>query len=141
MVIDTELARKILRAVFEEGARMGLRPMTVVVADAGGHPLALERADGANPGGVDIVRNKAYAAVMMRLGGTRMRELCDETSWFLSSAQQVCDGKIFPVPGAIVIRDADGGVIGGLGVTGDTPDNDAAAGKAALERFGLVAEI
>ncbi|SDK74781.1 GlcG/HbpS family heme-binding protein [Aliiruegeria lutimaris] len=141
MVIDNELARKILRAVFEEGARMGLRPMTVVVADAGGHPVALERADGANPGGVDIVRNKAYAAVMMRLGGTRMRELCEETSWFLPSAQQVCGGRIFPVPGAIVIRDADGVLIGGLGVTGDTPDNDAAAGKAALERFGLVAEI
>lgn len=141
MVINNDVARKILRAAFEEGARQSLRPLAVVVADAGGHPLVCERADGANPGGIDIARNKAYGAVMMRLGGTRMRELCDTTTWFLTSARQICDGKIFPVPGAVVIRDQDGMIVGGMGVTGDVPEKDAACAKAAIESAGLVAEI
>jgi uncharacterized protein GlcG (DUF336 family) len=141
VVIDNETARKILRAAFEEGERKGLRPLAVVVADAGGHPVVAERADGANPGGIDIARNKAYGAVMMRLGGTRMRELCETTPWFLPSARQICDGKIFPVPGAVVIRDSAGLLVGGMGVTGDAPENDAACAVAALKTVGLVGEI
>ncbi len=139
--LDLETARTIVRGVFAAGAKAGQRPLTVAVADAGGHLMVLERADGANPGGCEIARNKAYGAVMMNIGGTRMRTLSQDTAWFLPAAQEVCGGRIFPVPGAVLVRDDSGRVVGAVGVTGDTPENDAAFASAGIEACGFAPEI
>lgn len=140
MTIDKQLAWTIVEAVHAQGTARGLKPFSVAVVDSGGHLVAFGRADGGNPGGADIARNKAYGAVMMKLGGYRQRELSEETAWFLTSAREICGGRFFPVPGAVLVRDEAGLVVGGVGVTGDTPDNDAECAAAAIESVGLTAE-
>ena len=49
------------------------------------------------------------------------------------------DGKVVPVPGGVLVRDAGGAVLGAVGVTGDTSDNDAAAAVAGIEAAGFTA--
>jgi uncharacterized protein GlcG (DUF336 family) len=138
--LDLEIARATIRAVFAEGAARGLKPLTVAVVDRGGHLLALERSAGANAGAVDIARNKAHSAVMMALGGSKLAELSETKSWFLPAAREVCGGRFFPAPGAVLVRDDAGAIAGGVGVSGDTGANDAACAVAALATVGLVAE-
>lgn len=138
--IDLSKAREIVRAVFEQGSEMGLKPLSVAVLDAGANVVAIERADGANAAGVDIARNKGRAAIMMHMGGKQMKSLSQDTSWFLPSIHEACGGRVFPAPGAVLVRDANGAVIGGLGVTGDAGPNDAACAVAALATLGLVGE-
>lgn len=46
--ITLEQARTIIRAALDEGRRLGLAPLSIVVLDAGGHVKAFERQDGAS---------------------------------------------------------------------------------------------
>jgi uncharacterized protein GlcG (DUF336 family) len=135
-MISLDQARHIIRATFERGGKMGLKPLSVVVLDAGGHPLAFQRKDGSSPGRFEIARGKAYGAVMMGLPGSALKARADEQAYFVGALNGAFDGRVVPVPAGILVKDGDN-VIGAVGVTGDTSDNDAAAGLAGVEAAGL----
>ena len=50
------------------------------------------------------------------------------------------DGRFVPVVGGILIRDAAGDVIGAVGISGDTSENDETCGLAGIEAAGLKAD-
>ena len=64
----------------------------------------------------------------------------EEQAYFVTALNGAYGGKVIPVPGGILIRDKQGRPIGAVGVTGDTSDNDAAAGLAGVEAAGLTGE-
>jgi uncharacterized protein GlcG (DUF336 family) len=130
-------SRMIIDATLEKGAEMGLKPLSVVVLDAGGHPLAFVRQDGAAPGRFEIARGKAYGAVMLGMGGRAQMARAEAQTYFMAALNGAYGGKVIPVPGGILVHDAEGAVIGAIGVTGDTSDNDAEAGLAGLAAAGL----
>ncbi len=135
-MITLEQAQTMIRETFAKGATLGLKPLSVVVLDAGGHPIAFERQDGASPGRFEIARGKAYGAVMMGLPGSALKARAEEQAYFVAALNGAFGGKVVPVPGGILVKDGDR-VIGAVGVTGDTSDNDAAAGLAGIEAAGL----
>lgn len=141
MAISLEQAREIIRVAFETGAAQGMNPLSVVVLDAGGHLQAFERADGAAPGRFDIACGKAYGSVMLGIAGTAQMARAEAQAYFIAAAGGAFGGKMIPVPGGILVRDETGAVIGAVGVTGDSSDNDALAGKSGIEAVGLTAEI
>ena len=141
MVITLRRARTIIRKTFATGAEMGLKPLSVVVLDPGGHPIAFERQDGASPGRFAIAEGKAYGAVMLGMPGSAQMTRAEEQAYFMAAANGVFGGRVVPVPGGILVRDAKGAVLGAVGVTGDTSDNDAAAGKAGIEAARYSAEV
>jgi uncharacterized protein GlcG (DUF336 family) len=117
-----------------------MKPMAVIVLDAGGHPRAFEREDGASPGRFAVAEGKAYGAVMLGLGGYAQRKRAEEQGYFMAAMNGAFGGRVVPVPGGVLVRGADGAVLGAVGVTGDTSENDAAAAVAGIEAAGLVAE-
>ena len=137
-MITLDQARTMIHATFEKGAEMGLKPLSVVVLDAGGHPLAFERQDGSSPGRFEVARGKAYGAVMMGMPGSALKARAEEQAYFVASLNGAFGGRVVPVPGGILVLDGDR-VLGAVGVTGDTSDNDAAAGSAGIEAAGLTA--
>lgn len=139
--ITLEQAQGIIRVAFETGTAQGMNPLSVIVLDAGGHMRAFERADGAAPGRYEIAMGKAYGAVMLGMAGTAQMARAEAQAYFIAAANGAYGGRLIPVPGGILVRDADGAVIGAVGVTGDSSDNDAIAGKAGIEAVGLTAEI
>lgn len=132
-------ARKIIEATLAKCNEMGLKPMSVAVLDAGGHLLAFERCDGASPGRFEIARGKAYGAIMLGMGGYAMRDRAEAQPYFLNALNGAYGGMMVPLPGGILVKDAGGAVIGAVGVTGDTSENDATAGTAGIEAAGLTA--
>ncbi|MFP7672856.1 heme-binding protein [Marivita sp. S0852] len=134
-------ARTIIRKTFDAGQAAGMKPLSVCVLDAGGNVLAFERGDGASPGRFQIAQGKAYGAVMLGMPGSAQKARAESEAFFIACANGALGGQLIPVPGGILVRDAKGRVLGSIGVTGDTSDNDAAAGKAGIEAVGLVAEI
>ncbi|WP_299921299.1 heme-binding protein [uncultured Pelagimonas sp.] len=140
-MISLDQARGIIRTAMETGEAAGMKPLSVVVLDAGGHVLAFERSDGAAPGRFEIAMGKAYGSVMLGMAGTAQMARAEAQAYFIAAANGAYGGRLIPVPGGILVRDANGAVIGGVGVTGDTSDNDAIAGKAGIEAVGLTAEI
>ncbi|WP_308917363.1 GlcG/HbpS family heme-binding protein [Jannaschia sp. LMIT008] len=130
-------ARTIIDATRTKGREMGLKPLSVVVLDAGGHVIAFEREDGAAPGRFAIAQGKAFGAVMLGMPGSAQMERAEGQAYFMAAVNGVFGGQVVPVPGGILVRDADGATVGAVGVTGDTSDNDAEAGLAGVEAAGL----
>ena len=141
MGISLDQARMMIAATLEKGHEMGLKPLSVIVMDAGGNVQAFEREDGAAPGRFAIAHGKAYGSIMLGMAGTAQMARAEAQAYFMASVNGVFGGQVVPVPGGVLVRDAGGAVIGALGVTGDTSDNDAAAAQAGVAAAGLVAEI
>ena len=140
VAISLRKARTIVRKVLEKGRELELKPLSVVVLDAGGHVQAFEREDGASPGRFDIARGKAYGAVMLGMSGSAQLARAEQQAFFMAAMNGAFGGKVVPVPGGVLVRDGKGAVIGAVGVTGDTSDNDALAAMAGIEGAGLTGE-
>ena len=141
MAITLEQAKIIVAQAMAKGRAMDLKPLSVIVLDAGGHCKAFEREDGASPGRFGIAQGKAYGSVMLGMAGTAQQARADQQAYFLAAVNGVFGGQVVPVPGGVLVRDAAGEIVGAVGVTGDTSDNDAIAAVAGIEAAGLVAEI
>ena len=137
--ISLSKARAMVRGILKKGREMELKPLSVVVLDTGGHVKAFEREDGASPGRFEIARGKAYGAVMTGMPGSAQMARAEDQAYFMASLNGAFGGQVVPVPGGVIIKDGRGRVIGAVGVTGDTSDNDAAAAVAGIEGVGLTA--
>lgn len=138
--ISLNKARTIIRKTLTKAREMELKPLSVVVLDAGGHVQAFEREDGASPGRFDVARGKAYGAVMLGMPGSAQMARAEAQHYFMTAVNGLFGGAVVPVPGGVLLRDKKGAVIGAVGVTGDTSDNDAEAAMAGIEAAGLTGE-
>jgi len=138
--INQRKARTIIRKTMERAREMELRPISVVVLDAGGHVIAFEREDDSAPGRFGIAQGKAYGAVMLGMAGRAQMERAEQQAYFMAALNGVYGGQVVPVPGGLLVRDKKGAIIGAVGVTGDTSDNDAEAGLAGIAGAGLEGE-
>ncbi|WP_294643319.1 heme-binding protein [uncultured Aureimonas sp.] len=137
LTLDT--ARRIVEAARAKGRELGLKPLTVAVLDAGGDLLVLEREDGASPLRPAIAIGKANGAVQMGMGSRALWKRAEEQAYFINAMNTLTSGSLVPVPGGVLIRDG-GKVVGAVGITGDTSDNDEAAASAGIEAVGLTAD-
>ena len=139
-MVSLEQARVIIAETLKKGREMGFKPLSVVVLDAGGHLQAFEREDGAAPGRFGIAQGKAYGSVMLGMAGKAQMARAEAQAYFMAAVNGVYGGAVVPVPGGILLRDDKGVVIGAVGVTGDTSDNDVEAGMAGITAAGIAAE-
>ena len=138
--ISLRKARIVIRAALSKGKDIGLKPLSVVVVDAGGHVIAFEREDGAAPGRFAIAQGKAYGSVMLGMAGTAQMARADQQAYFMEAVNGLFGGKVIPVPGGVLVRNKKDHVIGAVGVTGDSSDNDLIAALAGIEATGLTGE-
>lgn len=138
--ISISKARSILRKTLAKGRELELKPLSVIILDAGGNVKAFEREDGASPGRFGIAHGKAYGAVMLGMSGTAQMARAEQQAYFMAAVNGVFGGQVVPVPGGVLVRDKKGAVIGAVGVTGDTSDNDLIAAMAGIEGAGLDAD-
>lgn len=138
--ITANKARKIISIAMAEGKSQNFKPLSVVVLDRGGHVKAFERADGAAPGRFVIAEGKAYGAVMLGMAGTAQMQRAESQAYFMAAANGAYGGKVIPVPGGVLVKNKKGEILGAVGVTGDSSENDARAAVAGIEAAGLIAE-
>jgi len=140
MDITRKMAQTIIEAAIAKGRELGFQPLSVIVLDAGGHPKAFSRDDGASPGRYKIAFGKAHGSIMLGIGGRAQMARADSQAYFVLAANGAYDGGLIPVPGGVLVRDAEGEVIGAVGVTGDTAENDVICALAGIEAVGFAAE-
>ena len=138
--ITLEQARTIIQSAFFKASDAGLKPLAVVVLDAGGHTTAFERQDGASAMRFKLAHGKAYGAIAMGLGSRALYQRAQEQPYFIDAMNALADGALVPVPGGVLIRDESATLIGAVGVTGDNSDNDEICAIAGVEAAGLVAD-
>lgn len=138
-MISLEQARTIVAATRAQGRSMELAPLTVVVLDAGGHVVVLEREDGASYGRPEIAIGKAAGALAMGVSSRKLGEMAADRPQFIAALGSAWEGKLIPAAGGVIVKDGAGAVLGAVGVTGDLSDKDEEAAMAGIAAAGLVA--
>lgn len=138
MSFDLKTAQAIIAGALEKADSMGLKPLAVAVLDARGAIRAVVAQDGASAKRAEVALAKANGCVALGIGS---REISKRPQQFLIGAAQIVGGHhIMPVPGGVLIRDRDGSVLGAVGISGDTSDNDEAAAVAGITGQGFEAD-
>ncbi|HEY5791162.1 MAG TPA: heme-binding protein [Gammaproteobacteria bacterium] len=133
-------AKSLIAAALAKGAELGLKPLTVAVLDNGGHLKALERQDGASLLRPQVAQGKAYGALCLGLGSRALHKRAEEQAYFVNAVNALADGALVPVAGGVLVRDAAGAILGAVGITGDTSDNDEACAVTAIVAAGFTAD-
>ena len=133
-------AQAIVSAALAEGRRLSLKPLVVAVLDARGAYKALAAEDGTSLRRAEIAHGKAFGALSLGLGSRALATRAAEQPSFIAAMMHVAGGALVPVPGGVLVRDADGALLGAVGISGDVSDNDERAAAAGIEAAGLAAD-
>lgn len=135
--LTLEQAVTIAEATLASGRAAGYKPLTVAVLDAGGNVKVLHRDDGSDILRPDIAIGKAWGALGMGMSSRALGDLAAERPQFAASLAALAEGKVVPAAGGVLFRDAEGAVIGAVGVSGDVSDNDEECALAGVKAAGL----
>ncbi len=131
-------ANRIIEVALAKAHEMKVKPLSVAVLDASGHVRSLQRQDGASMFRNDVAIGKAWAAVGMGVASRALLQRAKENPHFFGALSATAQGKFLPQTGAVVIKDKDGTVLGAVGASGGTGDEDEAVCIAGVEAVGLV---
>jgi uncharacterized protein GlcG (DUF336 family) len=132
-----EQADRIADEALRQGRERGFAPLTVAVMDAGGHLVVLKRADNSGIMRPQLAMAKAWGVLGMGLGGRELARRAQGAPAFFAALNTISDGRLAPVAGGALIRDAAGQVVGSIGISGDTSDNDERCLIPAVQAAGL----
>jgi len=137
--LTLDIARKILDVALAKAVEQKMKPMVVAVLDARGCIKASAAQDGTSLFRNEIAHGKAYGALGMGMGSRALFKRAQEQAYFVSAVNALAQGALVPVPGGVLFHDTSGALLGAIGVSGDTSDNDEICAVAGIEAAGLKA--
>lgn len=132
-------ANTLISVALAEARKRNLAPLAVSVLDSGGHPIAFAREDNAGFLRADIATGKAWGALGMGFGTRELSERGTKHPTFIATLAVASQGRIIPSPGGVLIAAEDGELLGAVGISGDSGDNDEACALAGIAAIGLMA--
>ncbi|WP_112662504.1 GlcG/HbpS family heme-binding protein [Microvirga flavescens] len=136
--LDLKTAQTIVDAALKTARDKGFKPLSVAVYDARGAIRALASEDGTSLKRAEIAMGKAYGALALGVGSRAIHKMAVDRPFFVAAATHAVGGQLVPVPGGVLIKDAAGAILGAVGISGDTSDNDELAAASGIEAAGLV---
>ena len=140
MAISLEQAQIIATASLAKARELALKPVSVVVLDPRATLVVVLSEDGVSMLRPRIARGKANAAVAMGMGTRALMARAEQQAYFIQAVNGLAEGNFVPVPGGVLIRNETGELLGAVGISGDTSDNDEAAAVHGITAAGLVSE-
>lgn len=137
MTVTLAQAQTICTQALAKGRALGLAPLTVVVLDAGGVTVCMMREDGSSLLRPQIATGKAWGTLGMGFGGRELARRAEALPHFFNALSDMAHGRMVPVPGGVLVRDAAGAVVGAVGISGDTSPNDEICALHGIEAAGL----
>lgn len=126
-------ALRLCEKVRKKAAEMGVRAV-VAVTNRGGNPVTVQCSDGAYIASYDIALNKAYTAVALKMT-TKELSLLAKPGASLYGIQHTNQGRIVIFGGGEPLRNKNGDIIGGIGVSGGSEEEDTKLGCYGREIF------
>lgn len=128
--VTLDQAEAWIKKAIAKANQLGVK-VSVVVVDSGGNPVALARMDGANFLSPDIARGKAFTAVAFRSHSKEMAERMKDRPVAGMGLTQASGNRVVLLPGGVVAKKGED-VIGAVGVSGATSDQDHECGIEAI---------
>jgi uncharacterized protein GlcG (DUF336 family) len=139
MPLTLEQANRIIAAALQCSTQAGHPPMAVAVLDEAGHVKSVQRQDGASMFRVDIAAGKAWASVAMGAASRVLTQRAKDLPAFFGALASAGQGRFIPQTGAVLIKDGSGAVVGAVGASGGTGDQDEAICIEGVKAAGLQA--
>jgi uncharacterized protein GlcG (DUF336 family) len=139
-MLSLSQASEIVDEALRKARELELRSLTVTVLDPGGHPVVVKREDGAGILRPQIAHAKAWGCLGTGQGGAAGARHAARDPAFFAALAAISDGRVASSRGGVLIRDAEGTLLGAIGVSGDRPENDEMVAVAGVEKAGLVAD-
>lgn len=133
MAVSNDQALRAVQAALRRAQEIGIKATAAVVDDAGAL-VVLARMDGALPITADIARSMAYTSASFGMPGSDMESWYNEP-WFHSMVLQT-NGQLLPAGGGLPITEG-GALIGAIGVSGGSHDQDRDCSQAGIRALGL----
>ena len=140
MSLTLAAAQSIIEKTLAHGKEAKFKALGVVVLDTRATVKAAAIGDGSSLARFDIARAKAKGALAFNMGTRALEKIAKDRPHFITGAVAAIDGGIVPVPGGVLIKDVQGAILGAVGVSGDTSDNDEAAALAGIAAAGFVGD-
>ena len=125
-MITLSQADKIIDAIIARARDLKCRPISVVVVEPGAIVKAFKKEDGSAMLRFEMAMGKAHAALALGRSSSLVRARAEERPLFMDFLLKASQDKIFAEGGGMLIRAADGELLGAVGVTGDTQVQDEA---------------
>jgi len=138
--LDLHVAQVILQAALAYASEQGFKPMAVGVIDARGALKVFAAQDGTSLKRGEIALAKANGAVALGMGSRALMKRAESQGYFIAAATAAIGGSLVPVPGGVLVKNEAGALLGAIGISGDTSDNDEAAAIAGVKAAGLIAD-
>ncbi|OAI94077.1 MULTISPECIES: GlcG/HbpS family heme-binding protein [Pseudomonas] len=135
--LDVETAARLAATTLRQARELGIKPLAAAVLDAAGHPLAVLRDEQASFLRPRIASGKARGCLGMGVGGRELARRAQAMPTFFDAINSLTDGEVIPMPGGILLRDTQGRLLGAIGVSGDSSDNDEHCALLAIAAVGL----
>lgn len=135
--LTLDVARTISDAALAKCREMELKPMAVAILDARGCLKTFVAEDGTSLLRAEVAHGKAYGALALGMGSRAIFKRANEQPYFVDAINTMARGALVPVPGGVLIHDKAGKLVGAIGISGDTSDNDEAAALAGIAAAGL----
>ena len=139
MALTLDQSNRIIAAALLRATEAGYKPMAVVVLDEAGHVKSAQRQDGASMFRIDIATGKAWASIAMGAASRVLTQRAKDLPAFFGALAATGSGKFIPQTGAVLIKQPDGSVIGAVGASGGTGDEDEEICIAGVKAVGLEA--
>jgi uncharacterized protein GlcG (DUF336 family) len=140
MTLPLATANTIITAALVHAKSANFKPLGIVILDARATVKVASIADGSSLARFDIARAKAKGALAFNMGTRSLEKLAKDRPHFFAGAVAAIEGGIIPVAGGVLIKDKDGTILGAVGVSGDTSDNDEIAALAGIAAAGLIGD-
>ena len=136
-MITLEQANRIIEAIIKRGAEQQCRPLSVIIVEPGCIVKAFQKEDGSSMVRFEMAFGKAYAALALGRSSSLVHQRAEERPIFMRYLIAASGEQLFAEAGGLLIRDADGEVIGAVGVTGDTGERDEELAAHGIHAAGL----
>jgi uncharacterized protein GlcG (DUF336 family) len=132
-------AQQIIACALAQSKAAGYKPMAIAVLDEAGHLKAFAREDGASMFRFEVAQAKAWGAVGLGASSRMLAQRAKDNPNFFNALAATAEGRLLPQTGAVLIKNDAGQLLGAVGASGGTGDEDEAICLAGVSATGLVA--
>lgn len=122
MTLQFQQARDLVDDARSRALDIG-KALSMAVVDYGGFVVLIERMDGARPMTPDIALSKAYSAAVMQRPTQMLENWRNSDPVFFTQVGRMGQHPIVATKGGYTLK-RDGVILGGLGISGGSPDED-----------------
>jgi uncharacterized protein GlcG (DUF336 family) len=138
--LSLQQANQLIAAVLQTARERNMPPLAVAVLDTGAYLKAFQREDGVSFLRVQIAQAKAWGALAMACNSAQLAERYIQgvqQQGFIDALNTMTGGRVIPLPGGVLVRDADNAIIGAVGAAGGVSEDDEACVHAAITAAGF----